>query len=226
MNTKTKVLATTLALGLGIGSASVSASGVPVFDVAGLAQMITDAAASASQFQQQMTQMRQAYNTAMAHKSLVEDLEKGNFKEVFLDVLSDPDASAYLGLSEWSDIYKDLGSVDKLKREFGFWDKEFENADEERKIEMALFAYAFVEKTYQKSVERQKRVQKLSKQYAKADTPAKKSDLQSAIQYEQIQLENDKAMIERMDVLMARKNDLEQRRISYENRQALMAKDW
>ncbi|KFE92857.1 hypothetical protein HB39_25920, partial [Vibrio parahaemolyticus] len=66
-----------MTLSLGVSSTSF-ASGIPVVDVAGLAQMVMDAAESASQFQQQMTQMRQAYNTAMAHKSLVEDLEKGN----------------------------------------------------------------------------------------------------------------------------------------------------
>ncbi|EPN0316292.1 type IV secretion system protein [Vibrio vulnificus] len=219
-----KVLPVALAASIGV-SAPVNATGIPTIDVAAIAQMIQDGLETAKRFREQMKEVRQQINVAQNHTNTVKNLNEGNYHDEFLDVLADPEASSYLGLEDWSQIYNDLDEIEKLRKEFGLWG-DMVDSDSQKRLDIALYTYSFMEKSHKKSVERQKRIEKMQRQYQLADNPAKKADLQNALQYEQLQMENDKMLIANMESLMNQESELQRRQTNIKQRQKLLSKDW
>ncbi|WP_394142880.1 type IV secretion system protein [Vibrio chagasii] len=182
----------------------VTASGIPVVDIAGLTQMITDGLARAQEFKQNMEEARnrlsEMQSTADHYKKMVD----GHFN--FEDVLNDPYANDFMALDDWKQIYNDSTGLAELRQEFGMYS---DDPVVQRQYDNKLRQYNAQTKFYKASVERNKKMQSLLGQFSTATTPAAKEDIANAIRFEQTQVQNDAQMMAAMNSLMAKQRVME-----------------
>ena len=182
----------------------VTASGIPVVDIAGLTQMITDGLARAQEFKQNMEEARnrlsEMQSTADHYKKMVD----GHFN--FEDVLNDPYANDFMALDDWKQIYNDSTGLVELRQEFGMYS---DDPVVQRQYDNKLRQYNAQTKFYKASVERNKKMQSLLGQFSTATTPAAKEDIANAIRFEQTQVQNDAQMMATMNTMMEKQRVLE-----------------
>ncbi|WP_171027768.1 type IV secretion system protein [Photobacterium damselae] len=205
------------------------ASGIPVIDVAGIAQMAKDALTQANQFKQRMDSVRQQISEAKNqldeakrqgehYKKMVE-----GHSDLFENALNDPSASRFLANSQWEDIYSHIGDISSLRDKF---DLKSDDPIVQKQYDSILKNYAFQEKTYQASVERYNRITKLTSMLKSADTPAKKADLANSIEFERVQLANDNQLIQDMQELMDRQEAIETKVRIQKKKDKMMSLNW
>lgn len=226
MTMSTKEIMVAAALAAALGWSYNAEAGIPVVDGISNAQRMMEYAVEIDEARKRLTEIRNQIRAVRDQAQMIRDLEEGNYKDLFHDILSDPETSAYLGLSEWSDVYKELGSIEDLERELGYWEGLIENSDTEERLSMSFQALALLEKAHSKSVDRQKRLANLTDRYEQADNPAKKADLQSAIAFEQVQLANDTEMLKNLNAMMSQKQQLVAERQHAESQAQLLEKVW
>lgn len=211
---------TTLALSLALTlSAPTYASGIPVVDVAGIAQMITDSATRAQEFSQSISEARnrlnQLKNQAEHYKKMVE----GHYG--FEEILSDPNLNNVIDLSAYSDLYDAIDDVSDLREEFGLHS---DNPVIQRRYDMQLKQLKFQETLYERSAKRQERMNRLLSQFHTATTPAAKEDLGNAINFEKTLMNNEQEMMTAMSDMLERHKQLEIDQKSRESIQYLLSK--
>lgn len=185
-------------------SLSVNAAGIPVVDVAGLAQMVKDTALRAHEFKQTIGEAKSRLNHMKADLNHYKKMVDGHFD--FEKVINDPFLNDFMAMDNWQQIYDSVGDVSSLREEFGL--KSDDPAIQSR-FDQELKQFKFNQILYQNSVKRNKRIQDLAGKYASATTPAAKSDLANAISYEEMQMKNDQQMMEKMTALMDKQRSLE-----------------
>lgn len=182
----------------------VTASGIPVVDVAGLTQMITDGLARAKEFKQNMEEARNRLNEMKSSADHYKKMVDGHFN--FEDVLNDPYANQFMALDDWKQIYNDSTGLAELREEFGLYS---DDPNVQRRYDNKLKQYNAQTKFYKASVERNKKMQSLLSQFSTATTPAAKEDIANAIRFEQTQVQNDAQMMATMNTLMEKQQRLE-----------------
>ncbi|WP_394213468.1 type IV secretion system protein [Enterovibrio calviensis] len=184
-------------------STTTYSTGIPVVDVAGIAQMIKDGLVQAQQFKQTLDtakgQLGAIKDQADHYKSMVEghwDID---------DVLNDPNLNSFMALDDWKDIHDSIADITDLRDEFGLYsDDPIVQANYDR----AMKSYAVQESIYESTVERQKKMKDLVTQFNLANTPAKKADLSNSIQFEGVQIKNDQMMLKSLYSLMEKEQKL------------------
>lgn len=221
---KKKVIALAI-VGALLGSTPVYA-GIPVIDVASIAETIKNAAVQAKNFKDQMQEARgrlaELKHQVQGLKDIKESTE-GNYGDLFGDLLNDPTLSSMFALDDWRSIYNDLGVVEDLRDEFNMWS---DNPATQQRFDSALKVYSFKQKSYEASVKRQERIQKISNQMSLADNPAKKDDLSNALAFEQSQQQNDAALIARLDELMKERDALARQQKNAAQKSRLLNHSW
>ena len=183
---------------------SVSATGIPVVDVAGLLQMVTDGIARAQEFKQNMDEARnrlgEMKSTADHYKKMVD----GHYN--FEDILNNPHSNQFMAMDNWKDIYNDSTGLAELRQEFDMFSSD---PQVQRRYDNKLRMYNAQTKFYKSSVERNKKMQSLLGQFSTATTPAAKDDIANAIRFEQTQVQNDAQMMASLNDLMEKQRRLE-----------------
>lgn len=182
----------------------VTAAGIPVVDVAGLTQMITDGLTRAKEFKQNMDEARNRLNEMKATSDHYKKMVDGHFN--FEDILNDPYANQFMALEDWKQIYNDATGLAELRHEFGMFS---DDPVVQRQYDNKLRQYNAQTKFYKASVERNKKMQSLLSQFSTATTPAAKEDIANAIRFEQTQVQNDAQMMATMNTLMEKQRILE-----------------
>lgn len=182
----------------------VTASGIPVVDIAGLTQMITDGLARAKEFKQNMDEARNRLNEMQSTADHYKKMVDGHFN--FEDVLNDPYANDFMALDDWKQIYNDSTGLAELRQEFGMYS---DDPVVQRQYDNKLRQYNAQTKFYKASVERNKKMQSLLGQFSTAQTPAAKEDIANAIRFEQTQVQNDAQMMATMNTMMEKQRILE-----------------
>ncbi|WP_434529569.1 type IV secretion system protein [Vibrio sp. K4] len=194
----------TFTLTLSLILATPAYAGIPVIDVAGITQMITDSTARAHEFTQSITEARnrlnQMKNQAEHYKSMVE----GHYS--FEDILTDPNLNDIIDLSDYSDLYDAVDDISDLRDEFGL---KSDDPLVQRRYDMQLKQFRFQEMLYERSAKRSERMSRLLGQFETATTPAAKEDLGNSINFEQIQMQNDQQMMVAMSDMLERQKQLE-----------------
>jgi type IV secretion system protein VirB5 len=210
------------------GGVPIPRSGIPVIDVAGIAQFAKEAVTQAKQFKDRMDAVRN--QIAEAKNQLDEAKRQGEFYKNMVeghwsieDVFNNPAASQYLANSNWESIYSEIGDIDNLRDKF---DLKSDNPATQKQYDSMLKQYAFQEKTYNLSVERQNRIMQLTNMLKSADTPSKKADLANSIQFERVQLANDSKMMADLDSLMKRQETLETNSRVLKQKEKLLEVKW
>jgi len=199
---------TTLALSLALTlSAPTYASGIPVVDVAGIAQMITDSATRAQEFSQSISEARNRLNQLKSQAQHYKSMVEGHYG--FEEILSDPNLNDAIDLSAYSDLYDAIDDVSDLREEFGLYS---DNPVIQRRYDMQLKQLKFQETLYERSAKRQERMSRLLSQFGTATTPAAKEDLGNAINFEKTLMENEQDMMTAMSEMLERQKQLETRK--------------
>lgn len=188
-----------------------NASGIPVVDVANLAQIVTEGLARAKEFKQNMDEARNRLSEMKASSDHYKKMVDGHFN--FEDVLNDPYANEFMALDDWKDIYNDSSGLVELREEFGMYS---DDPLVQRRYDNQLRQYNAQSKFYKASVERNKKMQSLLGQFSTATTPAAKEDIANAIRFEQTQVQNDAQMMATMNTMMDERRRLEARKKSQE----------
>lgn len=211
---------TTLALSLALTlSAPTYASGIPVVDVAGIAQMITDSATRAQEFSQSISEARNRLNQLKSQAQHYKSMVEGHYG--FEEILSDPNLNDAIDLSAYSDLYDAIDDVSDLREEFGLYS---DNPVIQRRYDMQLKQLKFQETLYERSAKRQERMSRLLSQFGTATTPAAKEDLGNAINFEKTLMENEQDMMTAMSEMLERQKQLEIDQKARESIQYLLSK--
>lgn len=211
---------TTLALSLALTlSAPTYASGIPVVDVAGIAQMITDSATRAQEFSQSISEARNRLNQLKSQAQHYKSMVEGHYG--FEEILSDPNLNDVIDLSAYSDLYDAIDDVSDLREEFGLYS---DNPVIQRRYDMQLKQLKFQETLYERSAKRQERMSRLLSQFGTATTPAAKEDLGNAINFEKTLMENEQDMMTAMSEMLERQKQLEIDQKARESIQYLLSK--
>ncbi|OEF63568.1 hypothetical protein OAA_13870 [Vibrio cyclitrophicus 1F175] len=194
-----------------------NATGIPVVDVASLTQMVTDNLATAKQWGMEAKQW--ATQNGIDLDKYAESVKQGkelvdqgqHYKEMvdghfnFEDVLNDPLANQFANLEQWSDVYGELNEINNLREKYGIqkdWAERMGNYD------TSLQKLALLEKFYDQSIKRNRRMKSLLERFETVDTPAAKADLANTINYEQTQIQNDNQAFAAMQSAMKEEADL------------------
>ena len=201
-------------------------AGIPVIDVASIAETIKNAAIQAKNFKDQMQEARgrlaELKHQVQGLKD-IKDSTEGNYGDIFGDLLNNPTVSEMFALDDWRSIYNDLGAIEDLRDEFNMWSDQPET---QQRFDSALKMYSFKQKSYEASVNRQSRIQKISNQMSLADNPAKKADLSNALAFEQSQQQNDSALVARLDELMKERDTLARQQKNAAQKSKLLEHSW
>lgn len=212
---------TTFALSLALTlSTPTYATGIPVVDVAGIAQMITDSATRAQEFSQSISEARNRLNQLKSQAQHYKSMVEGHYG--FEEILSAPNLNDVIDLSAYSDLYDAIDDVSDLREEFGLYS---DNPVTQRRYDMQLKQLKFQETLYERSAKRQARMSRLLSQFSTATTPAAKEDLGNAINFEKTLMENEQDMMTAMSKMLEHQKQLEIEKRLNESYQAFMHGD-
>ena len=200
---------TTLALcvTLAMHTPHLAASGIPVVDVAGITQMITDSAARAKEFTQSINEARNRLNQLKKDAEHYKRMVEGHYG--FEEILSDPGINDVIDLSDYDDLYDAVDDISDLRSEFGLYS---DDPVVQRRYDMQLKQLRFQEALYERSAKRNERMSRLLSQFGTATNPAAKADLGNAINYEKTLMENEQDMMIAMSNMLERQTQLEAKR--------------
>ncbi|EGU31276.1 conjugal transfer protein TrbJ [Vibrio ichthyoenteri ATCC 700023] len=218
-----------LAIALVVSTPSYSA-GIPTIDVAAIAQMVLDGAEQVKRFKEQMDGVRNQIQEAK--NQLLEAERQGQFYEdmvnnhtdIFSNALNKPNSSDYVTHGSWDSIYgSQSDDISSLRNKYGL---ESDDPKTQQYYDSLLQNHSLQEKQYKSSVERQNRLIQLSGLLQSADTPAKKADLSNSLEFERIQLDNERLLASNMQSLMEQQRDLETTLRIRTNKKNLLKKEW
>ncbi|MGD1336087.1 type IV secretion system protein [Vibrio harveyi] len=192
------------------------ATGIPVVDVAGIAQFAAEATTRAKDF---------ATSLVEAKKRLTEMKEQGeHYKNMveghtdFEDILYDKNLNEYFALDDWQTIYENIDDIADLRKKFDLYS---DDPFMQRHYDQQLKQYKMQTMFYESSVQHNKNMNKLMTQYQSANTPSKKADLANAIAFEKTRIENDAQMQQKLQASMEQQRIFELRAKARETRRML-----
>lgn len=168
-------------------------NGILTYDATAALNMVQQAKDVADQALKQLEATKQAAEEA---KSRFE----GNWG--MADILNDPTLNSYLPKDDWQNIY---GNRD-LSAKRDEYQLHSDSPEVQKSYDELLTNIAVMEDAYNASVERQNNIEQLARYMNEAQTPQEKQDYANRLQYEQIQLSNEKTRIDTLASLMEEKN--------------------
>ena len=189
-----KFLASIIACSL-VMPVAVYASGIPVVDVAGIAQMVQNATATAQQALDQLNQLKQQYDQAVAAAKAEKERFEGNWS--LGDILNDPTLTSYLP-DDWTDIYSS-GDVSGLRDQYKL---KSSNPEVQEQYDSLLSNLNAMQEAYDATVQRTKNIEQLASYMNSAQTPQQKTDYANRILFEQTQIQNEQAKVSAVKAMM------------------------
>ena len=174
---------------------AVYASGIPVVDVAGIAQMVQNATATAQQALDQLNQLKQQYDQAVAAAKAEKERFEGNWS--LGDILNDPTLTSYLP-DDWTDIYSS-GDVSGLRDQYKL---KSSNPEVQEQYDSLLSNLNAMQEAYDATVQRTKNIEQLASYMNSAQTPQQKTDYANRILFEQTQIQNEQAKVSAVKAMM------------------------
>jgi type IV secretion system protein VirB5 len=195
---------TALAMAFLASTELVLASGIPTIDVSGIAQMVVNNSARAKEFSESLAEAQKRLQQLKAAADHYKAMVEGHYS--FEDILNSPTVNSDFALDNWKDIYSDTSEIEDLREEFNMYSDDPEN---QKKLDQALMNFKAQRGYYNGAVARNTRMQALLSDFASVTTPAQKSDIANAINFEQLQIQNDTQMMNTMNQLMEQQVTLE-----------------
>ncbi len=184
------------------------ASGIPVVDVTGIAQMVTNATQQAQQALDMLNAQKETISQAKSQFDHIKSISEGNWN--MGDVLNDPTLNSYLPAKSWSDIYNSTADLVGLRQKYGLTSS---NPILQKRFDNLLTNLNVLQKSYESSAQRQRNIEQLSRYMNSSNTPQQREDLANRLQYEQIQLANERTRLDTIQRLM----DLQQQAETQKN---------
>ncbi len=198
-------------------SVPLHASGIPVVDVASIAQFALEATTRAAEFAESIAEARKRLEELRSQGSHYKSMVEGHTS--FEELLYDPTLNAAYSLKDWRTVYENIDDIADLRREFNLYsDDPMVQRSYDRKIKEYKMQTLF----YDNSVRRNQNLTRLMGQYQAATTPATKADLGNAILFEQTQIQNDARMQQTLQTVMSQQRIHEAEAITRENHRLLM----
>lgn len=207
----------TLAILLILSSSSF-ATGIPVIDVAGIAQMIKEATIQAEQFKQQYDNMKNQLDTAKATADHYKKMVEGHWN--IAQLLNDPAIMNALPVN-WKDIYSSASNLSSLREQYNL---KSNNPVIQKQYDNELIGLSLAESLYKSSYSIAGKIQKLQQEFSQAATPSTKQDLSNAINYEVAKLQSQQMIIDKMDQLQQKEKQLQQQKSANDLRNKMWGK--
>ncbi len=173
------------------------ATGIPVVDVASMAQFAAEASARATEFAEDIGEARKRLSELKSQGAHYKRMVEGHVD--FEDILYDPTLNAIYSLKDWRTIYNSIEDIAELRHEFDMYS---DDPSVQRSYDRQLKEYKMKTIFYENSVQRNENMASLMTQYQSATTPATKDDLANAIAFEQTQIQNDAQMQQTLQTVM------------------------
>ncbi|CNK25749.1 P-type DNA transfer protein VirB5 [Yersinia aldovae] len=172
-------------------SSSVQSAGIPVVDVAGIAQMLQNATQQA----QEALDNLDAIKSQIAETKSMADAAKARFEGNWglADVLNDPTLNSYLPTKDWSDIYGGTRDLTNLRDKYGL---KSQNTSIQKHYDEMLTNLDVMQEAYDSTVKRSDNIRKLGTMMDTAQTPQQKADYANRIAVEQTEILNENTKIE------------------------------
>ncbi|ENG8827714.1 type IV secretion system protein [Salmonella enterica] len=184
------------------------ASGIPVVDAASIAQMVQDGIETAKQAADQLNQLKEQYNQAIAAAEAERQRFEGNWN--LGNILNDPTLTSYLP-DNWSDIYS--GDVSGLREQYQL---KSSNPDVQKRYDSLLNNLNSMQEVYDSTIKRTKNIEQLASYMNQAQTPQQKTDYANRILFEQAQIQNEQSKVVAVKTMMDQRAIIE----SHARRQA------
>ncbi|WP_261887510.1 type IV secretion system protein [Vibrio aerogenes] len=184
---------------------SANASGIPVVDVASIAQMVQQAAIRARQFLQTIETARNNLAAIKAQSDYYQSMVEGH-PISYEAILYDPNLRKLADMSGWQALYESVQDVSDLRQSYGLLS---DNQATQLKYDQALRDFKIQQQLYQTASQRNKNILKLLDEFGTATTPATKSDLANSINFQVAALQNEQKMMEAFSTISHRKAQLE-----------------
>ena len=180
-----------------------AASGIPTVDVATVGQLIASSSARAQEYKVMLEQAKSRLDQLKKDAEYFEEMIEGY--EGYEKVLVDIAANSSYALDNWKSIY-DEGKIITLRAEFGMYS---DNSSKQAAMDRELMSFAVQRDYYTTAVNRNKKMSGLLAAYSGADTPLKRESIANAINFEQMRIQNDMAMMDSMKIMMEKQLVLE-----------------
>jgi type IV secretion system protein VirB5 len=172
------------------------AGGIPVADPLAVAEMVKNAAAQANQAMEQLKATKSQIEQAKSQFDALKAATQGNsgLGSQFID----PAITSYLPKSSWKEVYA-TGDLSRLRAQYGI---KSDNPKDLKEFDDLLAQANTLEKAYVASTGRQKSIEQLAAKLNTTKTPQEREDLANRLHYEQLQLQNEQARLDRVQRLM------------------------
>lgn len=189
--------ATALALALMSSVSVVEATGIPVVDVSGIAQMVMDATQQAKQALDQLNQTKASIQQAKDQFDNYKNLVTGNNK--LGDFLNDPTLNSVLPVKDWNDIYQDTSKLGELRDRYGVV---YSNSQIQASFDRLLSQAGALEDAYNASNQRLKNAEEMRTRLNTVQTPQDREELGLRFQQEQLEIQNQQIKLQNIKMLM------------------------
>lgn len=185
---------------------TVHASGIPVVDVASIAQAVQNALEAAQHAKEQMAAYANIINQAKSQFEETKDMISGNWK---LGDFVDQQLIDQIIPDDWQDIYNDLDNLESLRNKF---DLKSDIPEIQEQYDKMLSGFDFLEKSEELNKERAENLKELGNLLNSAETPQQKDDLKLRIQLEQVNIQNEQIRLANVSALMENQEKLERKK--------------
>ncbi|OAT35733.1 VirB5 family type IV secretion complex minor pilin [Hafnia paralvei ATCC 29927] len=179
-----------------------NATGIPVFDAGSIMQMVQNATETAQQAADQLNQLKDQYNQAVAAAEAEKARFEGNWS--LGDILNDPTLTSYLP-DNWTDIYSS-GDVSGLRDQYQL---KSSNPEVQEQYDSLLSNLNTMQEAYDSTVQRTKNIEQLASYMNSAQTPQQKSDYANRILFEQTQIQNEQAKVNAVKTMMEQREHIQ-----------------
>lgn len=196
-----------LAASVSLAPAVSLATGIPVVDAAGVAQMVLNATQQATQALDQLNQTKAAIQQAKDQYENYKNLVTGNNQ--LGDFLNDPTLNSVLPAKEWSDIYQDASKLTDLRSRYGVV---YNNQQLQASFDKLLSQAGALEYAYKAASERVKNAEEMRQRLNTVQTPQEREELGLRFQQEQLELQNQQMKLQNIKMLMEEKEKIEDKK--------------
>lgn len=193
-------------------------SGIPVIDVAGIAQMVKEATVQAEQFRQQYENMKSQLDTAKSTADHYKKMVEGHWD--IASLLNDPAILNALP-KDWKSIYTSASGLNELRDKYNL---KSSNPTIQAQYDNELIGFSLTENLYKSSHAIANKIQTLQQKFIEAQTPQTKADLSNAINYEVAKLQSQQMIIDKMDQLQQKEKRLQQQKAASDLRNKMWGK--
>jgi type IV secretion system protein VirB5 len=185
----------------------VSASGIPSVDIVAVTQLVTNSMQQANEVLAQLEKAKEAIDQAKAQHEHYKKIMEGNNK--LGDFLNDPLLNEIIPLNDLGKIYTDIKDLPGLRDKYGL---KSDNPELQAKFDKLLAQAGVLEDSYSNSMKRVENAEALRQRINTVTTPQQREELQLRYQQEYLELQNQQIKMQNIQMLMAQKEKLENKK--------------